>query len=370
MVNKTKIGIIGCGNISDAYFAGCTKLCSQYLDVVACSDIVIENAKAKAEKWNIARACSTEELLADPEIELVVNLTVPKLHAQINMQAIEAGKHVYVEKPFATNLADADRVMNAAATRGLRLGSAPDTFLGAGIQTCRAIIDKGLIGEPTSAFAFMLIHGHESWHPNPEFYYQAGGGPMLDMGPYYLTALVNLVGPVKRTTGFTGKAFNERTITSQPKNGTKIPVETPTHLAGCIDFESGAIGTIIMSFDIWRSSLPRIEIHGTEGSLMVPDPNCFNGPIKLYRQGEKEWTDVQYDTYGYSDNSRGIGVADMAQAIKKGRAHRASGQLATHVLDVMLSFEASSNAGTVYDITRCCDKPAAFPAGMQPGEVD
>jgi predicted dehydrogenase len=369
-MNKTKIGIIGCGNISDAYFRGGKELCAQYLDIVACADVVPERAKEKAEKWGIARACTTDELLADPEIELVVNLTVPKLHAEVNLQAVEAGKHVYVEKPFAMSLDDADRVIAAAAEHNVRLGCAPDTFLGAGIQTCRAIIDKGLIGTPISAFAFMLCHGHESWHPDPEFYYQQGGGPMLDMGPYYITALVNLISPIKRTTGFTGKAFAERTITSQKKHGTKVPVETATHVAGSLDFASGAIGTIVMSFDVWRSTQPCIEIHGTEGSLSVPDPNCFNGPIRLYRPGESDWQEIPIDKYGYAENARGIGVADMAQAIRTGRPHRASAQLATHVLDVMLSFDTCAETGCTYTVTRQCEKPAAFRPGMQPGEVD
>jgi len=300
----------------------------------------------------------------------VVNLTIPKLHAEMSMLAIEAGKHVYVEKPFAMSLEDADRVAEAAAERGLRIGCAPDTFLGAGIQTCRAIIDQGLIGTPTSAFAFMLCHGHESWHPAPEFYYQPGAGPMLDMGPYYLTALVNLIAPIKQTSGFTGKAFAERTITSQGKYGTKIPVNTATHIAGSLEFESGAIGTIVMSFDVWRSAHSNIEIHGTEGSLSVPDPNNFNGAIRLYRAGKDDWQDIAIDQFGFAENARGIGVADMAQAIRSGRPHRASARLATHVLDAMLSFDTSTESGAAVPITRLCERPAALPAGLKPGQVD
>ena len=369
-MDKVKIGIVGCGNISDAYFRGCTQLCAQYLDVVACSDIVLSRAQEKAEQWGVGKACSTEELLADPEIELIVNLTIPKLHAEVSLQAITAGKHVYVEKPFAMSLDDADRILAAAAARGVRLGCAPDTFLGAGIQTCRAIISQGLIGTPTSAFAFMLCHGHESWHPAPEFYYDIGGGPMLDMGPYYLTALVNLISPIRRVTGFTGKAFAERTITSQPKHGTKMPVRTSTHVAGTLDFDSGAIGTVVMSFDVWRSSLPCIEIHGTEGSLSVPDPNNFGGAVRLYRSGESDWQEIDVDTFGFAENARGIGVADMAKAIRAGRPHRASAELATHVLDVMTAFDRSSDTREVVEITHRCESPAPLASGLQPGEVD
>jgi predicted dehydrogenase len=281
---------------------------------------------------------------------------------------LKAGKSVYAEKPLAVRRRDGRRILDLATEKGLRVGGAPDTFLGAGLQTCRKAIDDGLIGEPVAATAFMLCHGHEMWHPSPEFYYEVGGGPMLDMGPYYLTALVNLMGPIKRVTGSTRVTFPERTITSQPKFGKVVKVETPTHIAGTVDFASGAIGTIIMSFDVWGHSLPRIEVYGTEGSLSVPDPNTFQGPVSICLKGSDGWKPVRL-THS-EDVGRGIGVADMAYALVYGGKHRASGELAYHVLDVMQSFEESSLSGRHVKVASTCRRPEALPVGLKPGKLD
>ena len=279
MGEQVKIGIIGCGNISPIYLQSGAKF--EILDIVAVADKIWERAESRAAEYGVPRACTVKELLADPEIEIVVNITTPDAHAEVGLQVLEAGKSVYNEKPLAITREDGKRMVELAAAKGVRIGGAPDTFLGGGIQTCRKLIDDGWIGEPVAATAFMMGHGHESWHPDPEFYYKVGGGPMFDMGPYYLTALVNLVGPVKRVTGSARITFPERTITSQPKFGTKIEVEVPTHIAGVLDFANGAVGTIITSFDVWGGQLPRIEIYGTEGTLSVPDPNTFGGPIRI-----------------------------------------------------------------------------------------
>lgn len=362
-----KVGVIGCGNISGIYFTNGRKLAM--LDVVACSDLIAERARASAEKYGIAKACTPEELLADPAIEIVLNLTIPKVHAEVALAAIEAGKSVYTEKPLAVTREDGKRVIDQAAKKGVLVGCAPDTFLGAGIQTCRKLIDDGWIGKPVAATAFMTCHGHESWHPDPEFYYQAGGGPMLDMGPYYLTALVNLMGPVRRVTGSTQLTFPERTITSEPKYGTVIKVEVPTHVVGVLDFADGAVGAIITTFDVWAADLPRIEIYGTEGSLSVPDPNNFGGEIKVLRHNTKEWTTIPH-THGYPENSRGLGVADMAAALRSGRPHRASGQLAFHVLDIMEAIHDASRTGKHVELTSACPRPAALPMNLLPGQVD
>lgn len=360
-MKKVKIGIIGCGNISGIYLQNCTKTFKN-LDVVAVADIVPARAEAKAAEYGIPKACTVKELLADPEIEIVLNLTIPVAHAEVNMASLEAGKSVYVEKPLAITREDGRKMLALAKSKGLLVGCAPDTFLGGGIQTCRKLIDDGWIGKPVAATAFMVCHGHESWHPDPEFYYKIGGGPMFDMGPYYLTALVNLVGPVARVTGSAKVSFSERTITSEPKYGTKITVDTPTHIAGVMDFENGAVGTIITSFDIWSAHLPCIEIYGTEGSLTVPDPNTFGGPVLLKRPDTKEWTEIPL-AYGYSVNSRGLGVSDMADALNNSRPHRANGDLAMHVLDIMHGFHDSSRDGRHYMITDKCKRPDAFPIG-------
>lgn len=363
---KVKVGIIGCGNISPAYFRGCAAF--PILEVVACADVDMERARARAAEFNVPKVYTVDELLADPDIQIVVNLTTPQSHAPVSLAAIAAGKNVHEEKPFALHRDDGLKMLAAAKEKGVLIGCAPDTFLGGGIQTCRKLIDDGVIGEPVAATAFMVIHGHESWHPNPEFYYKHGGGPMFDMGPYYLTALVNLVGPIKRVTGSTRMTFPERTITSQPQYGKKIEVEVTTHLAGVMDFAQGAIGTIIMSFDVWSHNLPRLEIYGSEGSMSVPDPNHFGGPVLVRRAGEKEWQEVPLT---HSDQvGRGIGVADMAYALVYGRPLRASGDLAHHLLDVMQAFDEASQSGRHVEITSTCTRPAPLPTGLMQGQLD
>jgi predicted dehydrogenase len=366
-VSKTNIGIIGCGNISGIYFkAGKT---FQNLNIVACADLILDKAKQKSEEFGIAKACTVKEILSDPSIEIIVNLTVPKAHAEVDIAVLQAGKHVHAEKPLAVNREDGRKILKVAKARKLRVGSAPDTFLGAGIQTCRKLIDDGWIGKPVAATAFMMCHGHEGWHPDPEFYYEVGGGPMFDMGPYYLTALVALMGPVRRVTGSTRISFPERVITSQPKYGKRVKVEVPTHVTGLLDFASGAIGNIITTFDVWSAELPRIEIYGTAGSLSCPDPNTFGGPVRIRRPGMQEWKEVPL-AFGYNENSRGIGVADMANAIRSGRPHRASGELAFHVLDIMCAIHESSAQGKHITLSSTCDSPAPLPMGLLPGTLD
>ncbi|MBI2941042.1 MAG: Gfo/Idh/MocA family oxidoreductase [Chloroflexi bacterium] len=367
MTAKVKIGIVGCGTISATYLRVARTF--EVLDVVACADILVERAQARAAEYGVPTACTVEELLADPSIEVVVNLTIPRAHGEVALAAIAAGKSVYNEKPLAVTREEGQRILRGARERGVRVGCAPDTFLGGGIQTCRKLIDDGQIGEPVAAVAFMLGHGHESWHPDPDFYYQPGGGPMFDMGPYYLTALVNLIGPVRRVTGSARVTFPERTITSQPRYGTKIIVNTPTHIAGVMDFANGAVGTIITSFDVWGHNLPRIEVYGTEGSLSVPDPNGFGGPVRLRRLRGPEWTDVPL-THGYTENTRSLGVADLACALRSGRPHRASGDLAYHVLDVMHAFHDASREGRHVELASTCDRPAPLPVGLSAGTLD
>lgn len=365
--SRMRIGIIGCGNISPIYLQAGKRF--EILEVAACADIEMARAKARAAEFAIPKACSVEELLADPEIDIVVNLTIPKAHGPVGLSVLEAGKSVYNEKPLTALREEAQQLLTTARIKGLRVGGAPDTFLGGAIQTCRKLIDDGVIGEPVAATAFMMGHGHESWHPDPAFYYQIGGGPMFDMGPYYLTALVNLLGPVRRVTGSARISFPERTITSQPKYGTKIAVKTPTHIAGVLDFANGAIGTIITSFDVWAHHAPIIEIYGSEGTLSVPDPNGFGGIVRVRKAGEKEWTDMPL-THGYTQNSRGLGVADMAYALRSGRPHRANGELAYHVLDIMHAIHDASREGRHVELVSTCERPAALPVGLREGTLD
>ena len=366
-ITPAKVGIIGCGNISNIYLEAGKKF--EMLQIVACADLDADRATAKAAEHGVPKACTVAELLADKEIEIVVNLTVPQAHAEINLAAIAAGKSVHTEKPLAVTKADGLKTLKAAAAKGVRLGAAPDTFLGGGLQTCRKLIDDGWIGQPVAATAFMTGHGPEGWHPDPEFFYKLGGGPMLDMGPYYLTALVALLGPIRRITGSTRTTFPHRTITSQPKRGKVMQVEVPTHQAGVMDFASGAVGTIIMSFDVWSSTLPRIEIYGSEGTLFVPDPNTFGGPVYVRRMGASDRSEMPL-SHGYAENSRGIGVADMAYGLRSGRPHRASGELAYHVLEAMHAFEEASTSGRHVELTSTCHRPAALPLGLMAGTLD
>ncbi len=354
-MNKLKIGIIGCGTISSIYMENCLKF--EHLELIGCADLDVQRAKAQAEKFGIPKAYSVEEILADTDIQLIINLTIPKVHAAVSIQVLESGKHVYSEKPLAVTREEGRQILETAKKHNLFVGCAPDTFLGAGIQTAIDLIEQGEIGVLVGASAFMINQGHEHWHPDPAFYYDFGGGPMFDMGPYYLTALVSLLGPIQRVAGSTRISYPERTITSQPKAGTKIKVATPTHISGTIDFASGAIGTITTSFDAFgKTSLPPIEVYGSEGTLLVPDPNTFGGPVQIRKRGESEFVEVPL-SYGYSQNSRGLGIADMAKAILTGGDYRAKGDLAYHVLEAMHGFHDSSDNGVYYVMESQCAKP-------------
>ena len=367
-MEKIKVGIIGCGSISDIYFKNCQSKFN-ILEVIACADIIPERAQRSAKEFNIPKACSVGELLADPEISIVVNLTIPGAHAPVCMAALDAGKNVYVEKPFAATGKEGKEVLKKANEKGLLVGGAPDTFMGGGIQTCRKLIDDGWIGTPIASTAFMMSHGHESWHHDPVFFYKTGGGPMFDMGPYYLTALINLIGPVNSVMGSTKITFPERTITSKPKFGIKIKVDVATHLAGILNFESGAIGTIVTSFDVWQAQLPRIEIYGTEGTISLPDPNNFDGPVRIYRPRPDAWSDIPL-SHGYNGGNRGIGVADMANSILSKRQHRANGDMAYHVLEIMEGIQISSDEGKLYKMQSTCSKPSPMPMNVLHGELD
>jgi predicted dehydrogenase len=333
-----KIGIIGTGAIAPAYIKGMA-LFPEHLELVACADIQEDRAQIFA-KANNLEARSITNLLASDDIDLILNLTIPAAHADVSLQILQAGKHVYSEKPLAATLEDGRKIMELAHEKGLRVGCAPDTFLGAGGQTARRLIEEGAIGKPVAATAFMMGRGPDSWHPNPFFYYVAGGGPMLDMGPYYLTALVNLLGSMDTVTGISGRGIEGRVAGHEGVRGQPIPVSVNTHIAGMAQFEQGTIATLIMSFDVWAVNLPRIEIYGTEGSISVPDPNHFDGTVKLWQPSTDKWQDVESVHRG--DVLRGVGVADMAEAIQANKPHRASGEMALHVLETMLAFEESS----------------------------
>lgn len=376
-IQPVKTAIIGCGNISSIYIENAQKW--DVLDLVACANRTLPRAQEQAEKFGVPHAIEIDELMADPEIELVINLTTPDVHAEIGLAALRAGKSVYNEKPLAISRADARLMLNEANARDLRLGCAPDTFLGGGLQTCRQLIDAGEIGIPVAANASMYILGPEAWHPDPAFLYQVGAGPLFDIGPYYLTALISMLGPVCRVTGSACTTYAERTIGSGPKQGQTFAVETPTHIVSLLDFADGPVATLTTSFDVSVSAGTAInlydvggallEIQGTKGTLSLPDPNMFGGPVRLRRLGESDWREIPISR-AHTDNSRALGVADMAYAIRIGRPHRANGEMAFHVLDVMHSVLEASERGKHIEPGSTCERPAPLPSSLPEYQLD
>lgn len=347
------VGIIGTGVISSIYAQNLQQIPGVAL--VAVADIDANRARERAREFD-AEALEVNALLADPRIEAVLNLTPPAAHAEVSRQAVRAGKHVYSEKPLAIETASARALLDDARAHQVRVGCAPDTFLGAGLQTCRQVVDGGWIGTPVAATAFMMRHGPEDWHPHPEFFYQPGGGPLFDVGPYYLTALVFLLGPIRRVFGAARMSFPERTIGAGPRYGEKIPVATPTHVAAHLEFESGLLATLVTSFDVWASETPWIEIYGSEGTLSVPDPNTFGGPVRVRRRRGDQWFTMPL-AHELVENCRGIGFADMLAAIVDGRPHRADGALAYHVLEAMEGILQSGQTGLAYTLQSRVDRP-------------
>ncbi|MFD3915452.1 Gfo/Idh/MocA family protein [Streptomyces sp. NPDC058603] len=354
MGEPLRIGMVGAGKISGAYLDTLERL--ENVTLTAVTDLDQERAASVAARVpGTAVAGSVAKLVARPDVDAVLNLTIPAVHADVALAALAAGKHVYGEKPLAATRAEADRMLAAAGAGGLRIGCAPDTVLGTGVQTARKAVDDGLIGAPVAATAFMTTAGHERWHPDPEFYYRRGGGPLLDMGPYYLSALVHLLGPVITVTGAGSRPRDEREIGGGPRAGERFAVEVDTHVTGILRHANGALTTLVMSFDIQAARLPRIEVHGTGGSLSVPDPNGFDGTVELHR-GTGEWETLPV-TAGYVGAGRGTGLADLAESLAGDRPHRASAELARHVLDIMLTLLDSARQGRALPVESVCRKP-------------
>ena len=371
------VGLIGTGRISDIYLQTCMSFSE--INITACGSLNLKESKWKAEQYNIPKVASPEDIISDSTIDCILNLTIPTAHAEISLAALAAGKHVYSEKPFATTLQDGQRILNLAAERGLMVGNAPDTFLGGRWQTARKLIDSGVIGAPIGCMAHAGTHGVERHNPNPDFYYQPGGGPLFDLGPYYLTAMVFLMGPIRRVSGIASRCFNKRQIENGPRQGEWIDVKVDTHSLSMMEFVSGAIGNMTISFDIWDSATPRLEIYGTEGTVCIPDPdpvhgaNNFGGPVWYRTRKTSRWeyqprpTDrpttwlEAKNTHGFNNNSRGLGLLEMAHALHESRPPRASGELAQHVVEVMLAIEESSKQGGFIDIASKCTIPPMLP---------
>ncbi len=380
MRNKTnmnfRVGLIGCGRISDIYLQTLAGIPG--IEVVSCASLDINESRAKAAKHGIAKACSVDEIIEDSSNDYILNLTVPTAHALITRKALNAGKHVYSEKPFVTNLEDGQELLNLSKAQRLKLGNAPDTFLGNRWQTIRRLIDDGAIGRPTGVMVHVGTHGTERHHPNPDFYYGIGGGPLLDLGPYYLTAMVFCLGPISRVAGMTNRAFEQRQIENGPRHGEWMKVEVDTHTLSLLEFSSGVIGSMTTSFDVWDSEAPRLEIYGEEGVITIPDPNpvhganIFDGPIWLRTRettrwpyqpppgGRDEWQLIEND-HGFKQDSRGVGLMDLVMAVRDDRPVRASGELAFHIFEVMDAINRANRDGQYQDIKSSCKRPKPLP---------
>lgn len=375
-MRRIKVGVIGCGVISEIYLKNMTGIFNNILEVVAVADLIPELSKKRAEEFNVPIACSVEELLANEEVEIVVNLTAPAVHAKVNLQALNADKHVYAEKPFALSREDADEVLALAESKGLLVGNAPDTFLGAGIQTCIKLIDDGWIGTPYAANGTIIMgNSSDGMHPNFQNFYKLGGDPILDLGPYYLTALVAIFGSVRRVTGSAQSLQKEITIQNinSPRYGETVSIEAPMNVSSTLDFTNGVVANLQAAKEGFGYK-PRLEIFGTEGNLSVPDPNFFGPMPELGSELTIQFPNFETKkiplTHGFKDDSRGIGVADMAYAIQSGRRNRANGQLAKHVLDISLGiFEASETDRHIYMRSKV-DRPDPLPLGLKYNMLD
>ena len=359
-MDEIGVGIVGCGNISTIYFENIPTY--RGIKVRACADLRPEAAAAKAKAFGVD-ALSVDDLLKRDDIGIVVNLTIPATHADVSLAALSAGKHVFSEKPLALGVAGGRKVLAEAEARGLMVGCAPDTFLGAGGRLARRLIDEGAVGRVLSGAAFILSHGMEHWHPDPEFFFKPGAGPVLDVGPYTITALVNLLGPVARVHAVTSTGFAERVVTADgPRKGDRIKVETPTTLLSLLEFADGPQVSFNASWDVWKHGHPPIELYGTEGSVRVPDPNFFGGVVEVSaRDGDWVGHDSAALPLGAPNwpaetrefaNYRALGVAEMAAALRSGTTNHASGRLAQHVLDVMTAIVAGGSSTIATEAAR------------------
>jgi predicted dehydrogenase len=388
-MKRFNVGVLGIGDISDVYINNLKKY--DIVRVVACAGRDLEKARKKADGHHIEKAYATaKELIEDPEIDIILNLTVPAVHAEFTIEALQAGKHVHTEKPLAATIEDGKKILELAKEKGLYIGCAPDTFLGGRLQTCRKLIDEGTIGEVIAASAFVAYHGPESFHPNPDFVYKLGGGPLFDIGPYYMTALLSLLGPIESCSAMAKRTFDKRIIESAPRKGDTIEVGVDTHITANLQFANGAIATLITSFDVWESELPRFEIYGTKGTICINDidpldgPNLFGGPVLLktlenYRwrsmprqQSLSEWEEVPvihpFNETSHQENSRGIGLIDMAYAIRDESEERASGQMAFHSLEVMEGLLKSAKEGRFYHLKSTFNRPDPLPIDFPKSE--
>lgn len=361
MSGPVGVGVIGAGVISTQYLENLTRAAD--VDVVMVADLDTARAADRAAEYGVPRGGSVEELLARDDIEIVVNLTIPAAHVPVGRDVIAAGKHVFSEKPLALDLPSGRELVEAGAAAGLRVACAPDTILGQGLQTGFRMLADGDIGTPLTAITQFQVPGPESWHPSPEFLYAVGGGPLFDIGPYYLSTLVQALGPATRVIARGSQSHAERVIGSGPKAGTVFPVEVPTHVAGIIDFASGASAQVLFSFQSALSRVGVVEVAGTDGTIAFPDPNMFDGEVSLWRRGED---DVERVILPEAPFTRGSGVVELARAIREGRPERCSGEFALHILDLMASLETSARTGSAVELTTSPVVAPPLPADWDP----
>lgn len=376
MSEPLRIGLIGCGRISDIYLRTLARFAQ--VQVKGCASLDIAESRAVAATHAIDLVCEPDELIEHDEIDCILNLTIPAAHYDVSARALSAGKHVYAEKPFVTRRADGERLLQLAREQQRYLGNAPDTFLGGRWQTVKKLLDCGVIGRPTSVSAFVGTRGVERHHPNPDFYYQAGGGPLLDLGPYYFAAMVFLLGPINRVCGMSRRAFETRLIESQPRAGERIPVDVDTHVQSLFEFASGVQGSMTVSFDVWESETPRFEIYGEDGTICIADPdpvhgaNIFHGEVWYRTRETSRWVyqprrrashdwQIADNTHGHNEDSRGLGLVDMALAIREQRPPRCSGEFAMHLYDVMQGVLDSAERRSFIDVRSVCIPPAPLP---------
>ena len=369
-MEQIRLGVIGCGMVCDSYLQTLQRF--DHVRFAACTDLDPERARRVAAEYGFARACSVDELVRGNDTDLVLNLTIPATHAELNLAALDGGKHVYSEKPLGITLQEAQAVLKRAEDRGLRVGCAPDTFLAGGHQHCRQLIEQGAVGRLVAAFGAVAGHGPDAYHANPHFFYEKGAGPLLDQGVYVITALLPLFGRVKTVSARAQVGITDRTVRTEPRFGEKIDVQTPTHLVCALEFEAGGLANLMISWEIWASKLPLMEVYGTEGTIRLPHWNHYEAEFDLYRQGPDGgvWQAITTERPYAAGSWRGLGVADMAAALLSGRPHRASGERANHVLEIMAALVHSADTGAPVPITTPYTKPAPFPANLAEGKLD
>ncbi|MBM4225762.1 MAG: Gfo/Idh/MocA family oxidoreductase, partial [Gammaproteobacteria bacterium] len=356
------VGVIGVGNISDTYLENLRSSYSPFVEVIGCADVIPERARAAATRWALPRTYeSVDDLLADEQIRVVLVLTTPASHFEVCSAAVSAGKHVFVEKPISVSVDQASALVEHAAQVGVSIAVAPDTCLGTALQLALQVVEDGRIGEPIAASANMLCHGHEKWHPNPAFFYEPGAGPLMDMGPYYLSALLGLMGSVESVQASSQASFGQREVSSEPLKGTWIDVHVPTHVASTMRFERGGIATMVTSFDVWASQAPHLEIYGSSGTLVLPNPNWYDGQVLLWQVAGQEWVSLSPPVSANIDR-RGLGLVDFVEAIAAGAQPRLDASLGLHILDIMESIGVSAKTDCLVPVSSRLSGPPLLQA--------